>query len=81
MGKLYYCSECKRVLKDNEKCEYCNAESIKELNYGTPVNVIGSKLKGKVLKIKDNMVRLIIRDENNSKFIKEYELEKLRKIL
>lgn len=81
MGKLYYCNECKRVLKSNEKCEYCNGEDVKELSYGAPVNIIGSKLKGKVLKIKDNMVRLVVRDEYNSKFIKEYECEKLRKVL
>lgn len=81
MGKLYYCTECKRVLTSNEKCQYCNGESLKELDYGTPVNIIGSKLKGKVLKIQENAVRLIVRDDSNNKFIKEYEAEKLRKVL
>lgn len=81
MNKLYYCNECKRVITNSESCNYCNSSYIDELALGAPVNVIGTKLKGKVLKIKDNSARLLIRDENNSKFIREYEGDKLRKIL
>ncbi|WP_315119600.1 hypothetical protein [uncultured Clostridium sp.] len=81
MGKLFYCTECKRVINSGEKCNYCNGENIKDLSYGTPVNVIGTKTKGRVLKIKDNVVRLLVRDEYNNKFIKEYESGQLRKVL
>lgn len=81
MDKLYYCNECKRVISTSESCSYCNGTLIKELVVGAPVNVIGSKVKGKVLKIKDNTVRLLIRDEGNNKFIREYSGEKLRKVL
>ncbi|ERI90714.1 hypothetical protein HMPREF1982_03752 [Clostridiales bacterium oral taxon 876 str. F0540] len=81
MDKLYYCNECKRVISNGESCSYCNGSYIDELSVGAPVNVIGTKLKGKVLKIKDNTARLLIRDESNSKFIREYSGEKLRKIL
>ncbi|WP_125152512.1 hypothetical protein [Clostridium rectalis] len=81
MDKLYYCVHCKRVIQNTDKCNFCNEENIKELNYGAPVNIIGSKIKGKVLKIKGNVVRLIVRDEMNIKSIKEYEFEKLRKVL
>jgi hypothetical protein len=81
MNKLYYCRECKRVLISGECCNYCNSNNVFELAVGTPCNVIGTKLKGKVLKIKDNSVRLLIRDEGNNKFIREYEGEKLRKVL
>lgn len=80
MGKLYYCSDCKRVFKD-EHCQYCDESDVFELTEGAPVNIIGTKLKGKVLKIKDSSARLLIRDESNNKYIKEYEAEKLKKIL
>lgn len=81
MDKLYYCNECKRVISNGESCSYCNSSYIDELAVGAPVNVIGTKLKGKVLRIKNNTARLLIRDESNSKFIREYSGEKLRKIL
>lgn len=81
MDKLYYCKDCKRILKDSEKCEYCNSNNLKELTHGAPVNIIGSKLKGKVLKIKNDLVKLLIRDENNQTYIKEYGFDKLKKVL
>ena len=81
MGKLYYCTECKRVFKSNAKCEYCNAEVTKELEIGTPVSVIGTKLKGNVLKIMVDAVALIVRDQSNNKMIKEFEIDKLKKVL
>lgn len=81
MNKLYYCNECKRVVSSSEYCNYCKSNLIDELADGAPVNVIGTKLKGKVLKIKDSTVRLLITDEGNNRLIKEYEGEKLRKIL
>ncbi len=81
MDKLYYCGECRRVVKSSESCSYCGGSFINELSVGAPVNVIGTKLKGKVLKIKENQVRLLMRDEGNSKFIREYEGDKLRKVI
>lgn len=81
MEKLYYCGECKRVVKNGESCDFCGSNYVMELSVGAPVNVIGTKLKGKVLKIKNNTARLLIRDESNNKFIREYEGDKLRKVL
>lgn len=81
MNKLYYCGECKRVILSSESCNYCNGGLINELSVGASVNIIGTKLKGKVLKIKDNTARLLIRDEGNNKLIKEYEGDKLRKVI
>lgn len=81
MNKLYYCNECKRVVNSYENCNYCNGNLVYELANGAPVNVIGTKLKGKVLKINANMVKLLIKDEGNNRLIKEYEAEKLRKVL
>lgn len=81
MNKLYYCKDCMRVIKEESNCNYCNSHATKELVCGAPVNVIGSKLKGKVLKVNNEGARLLIRDENNTTFIKEYEAGHLRKIL
>lgn len=81
MGKLYYCSDCRRVSNGQGKCSYCQGEDIKDLALGAPVNVIGSKLKGNVMKINENSVRVVIRDESNNKFVKDYEADKIRKII
>jgi hypothetical protein len=81
MSKLYYCGECKRVITSSENCSYCSGSLINELSVGAAVNIIGTKLKGKVLRIKDNSARLLIRDEGNNKLIREYEGDKLRKVI
>lgn len=81
MSTLSYCLQCRRVFKGEDGCPYCKSNSVKELSMDSPVNVLGSKLKGKVLKIEDGKARLLIRDENNGRYIKEYEADKLRKIL
>lgn len=80
MSKLYFCTDCKRVIKE-EVCNYCNSSETKELKVGSPVNVIGTKEKGRILKIMDNKARLLIRTESNDKVIREYDYNKLRKIL
>lgn len=81
MNKLYYCVDCKRVFKEETICEYCNGHNVKELVKNSPVNVIDSKLKGKVLKVEENGIKLLMRDEKNDKYIKEYEAIQIRKIL
>lgn len=81
MNKLYYCGDCKRVVTSSESCSYCSSSLINELSVGASVNIIGTKMKGKVLKVKDNIVRILIRDEGNNKLIKEYGGDKLRKVI
>lgn len=81
MDKLYYCADCKRIIQNDKECSYCKSENIGELSLGTPVSVMENKAKGKVLKIKDGVVRLVIRTETGEKYIKEYNSEKLRKVL
>lgn len=81
MRKLYYCLECKRVSEKEDSCTYCSSQNIKELVKDAPVNIIGSKLKGRVLKVEEGKARLLIADESNNKYIKEYEADKLRKVL
>ncbi|KXZ40682.1 hypothetical protein SAMN05661008_01604 [Alkalithermobacter thermoalcaliphilus JW-YL-7 = DSM 7308] len=78
---FYYCIECKRIFSDFEKCTYCSSSNIKKLSLNSPVNVIGSKIKGRVLKIKDDNIRLLYVDEHKNKLIKEFSHDKLRKIL
>lgn len=81
MDKLYYCIDCKRISPESGECSYCKSVNIKELVKNAPVNVIGSKTKGRVLKIKDGMVQVLVKDEGNNSSIKEYEASKIRKIL
>lgn len=81
MEKLWYCLQCRRVFKSEGECPYCKSIFTKELSKNSPVNVLGSKTKGKVLKIEDGRAKLLIISENKEKFIKEYEADKLRKIL
>lgn len=81
MNKLYYCAECKRIFKE-ERCPYCGSDNIKELTNNAPVNVLGTKIKGKVLKIeKDNVRVLHTNPESKERYIKIYEPEKLKKVL
>ncbi|HAZ36286.1 MAG TPA: hypothetical protein DEF85_05920 [Clostridiaceae bacterium] len=81
MGKLYYCKNCRAIVKEEHDSPCCENEKLMELKVGAPVNVKGSKLKGKVLKIKGDELTLVIKDGSNNKFIKEYEYDKLRKVL
>ncbi|QZY53910.1 hypothetical protein [Crassaminicella profunda] len=80
MAKLYYCTECRRVEKDSNKCGACNSERIKLLKVGAPVNVIGTKQKGKIFKIKEDGVDLLIINQAKEKTIKGYKHEEIQKI-
>lgn len=81
MRKVYYCVQCKRLTTNEDKCNYCNGDHIKEVLQGCPVNVIGTKQKGKVLKIEEDKIKLIVIDEAKNKLIKEYKVEDLKKVL
>ncbi|MBU5592714.1 hypothetical protein KQI89_13240 [Clostridium sp. MSJ-4] len=81
MKKLFYCLDCKRIFDKEGQCEYCQSNNLKELTKNSPVNILGSKLKGRVLKIEDDEVRVIFRNESNEKVIKEYKPEQLKKVL
>ena len=81
MKRLNYCLDCKRVFTSVNICEYCNSNNIKELKRGKSVNIIGSKDKGSYLKYKEGKVSVIIYADNKQKFIKEYAIDKIRKIL
>ena len=82
MNNLVYCLTCRRIFQRENICPYCNESNIKELELNNPVNVIGTKIKGKVLKIKGNDVRIAtVNPDTHEKQIKEYKCEELRKII
>ena len=81
MADLFYCVKCKRVIANDTKCNYCGDTQINKLLQGTSVNVIGTKEKGKVFKISDEMVKIIIVDLAKNKVLREYKAEQLKKIV
>ena len=81
MKRLNYCLVCQRVFTSENSCEYCNSNNIKELKRGKAVNIIGSKDKASYLKYKEGKVSVIVYAENKQKFIKEYDISKIKKIL
>ena len=81
MANLFYCVKCKRVIVNETKCDYCGDTQINRLLQGTSVNVIGTKEKGKVFKISDEMVKIIVIDLAKNKVLREYKAEQLKKIV
>ncbi|WP_105616957.1 hypothetical protein [Vallitalea okinawensis] len=82
MVKLYYCANCKKIHDNPTKCVACENDRIKELTIGTPVNVIGTKTKGNVHKIREGEVELrVINPESREKSIKKYKHDEIRKVL
>ncbi len=81
MDNLSYCADCRRIDSFNEGCSFCQSQSIKKLVVNAPVNVIGTKLKGRVMKVRDNMVHILYKDEEKNRVIRPFEPIKLQKIL
>ena len=81
MADLFYCVKCKRVIANDTQCDYCGDTKINKLLQGTSVNVIGTKEKGKVFKISNEIVKIIIIDLAKNKVLREYKAEQLKKIV
>ncbi|ABW18580.1 conserved hypothetical protein [Alkaliphilus oremlandii OhILAs] len=81
MENLAYCKDCRRISYFNEMCTYCQSNDIKAVDKKAPVNIIGTKVKGRVLNAKDGMVDILCASEGNTKSIRQIEAERLRKIL
>lgn len=82
MKKYCYCVDCKRIFESQEKCSYCSGENISELAIKSPVNVLGTKLKGNVFSMSGDTIKVLVRGEGKgNKFIKEYKAEQLKKVL
>ena len=81
MQNLNYCLECKRLFLESNKCEFCDSKNIKPIKKSTSVNVIGSKVKGKILNFKEGIVNIIVITESKEKVVKGYKVKELRKVL
>lgn len=81
MQTLNYCLKCKRLFSSEDKCDFCGSNSLKSVQKSTAVNVIGTKIKGKVLYCKDDLVSIIISNESNEKMVRKYKVCELKKIL
>lgn len=81
MANLFFCTKCKRVIESETQCEYCGHGEVNMLMQGTAVNIIGTKEKGKVLKICDEIVKVIIVDVAKNKIVREYKASQLKKII
>jgi len=81
MVNLFYCKKCKRVIKSGTQCDYCGNSEVNKLMQGTSVNIIGTKEKGKIYKIDNEIVKVIIIDVAKNKIVKEYKAQQLKKIV
>lgn len=81
MQNLDYCLDCRRLFLESEKCEFCGSENIKPIKKSTSVNVIGSKVKGKILNCKDGIVNVIVITESKERVVKNYSVRELKKVL
>lgn len=81
MQNLDYCLDCRRLFLESEKCEFCGSENIKPIKKSTSVNVIESKVKGKILNCKDGVVNVIVITESKERVVKNYSVRELKKVL
>lgn len=79
---LSYCTSCYKVFNALTKtCPECNYSSLMPIKKNSPVNVIGTKIKGRIFKILEQTALLIVITESNEKIIKEYPINTLKKII
>lgn len=81
MAHLFYCKKCKKVIVSEALCEYCGSSEVNRLLQGTSVNIIGTKEKGKILKVCDELVKVIVIDVAKNKLVREYKPSQLKKII
>lgn len=80
MNKIYFCKVCRAVFTEGKGCNCEGNNSVQEVKKGTPMNIIGTKTKGKVIKIKEDAVDLLIYSHNN-KTIRTCKVDEIRKII
>ena len=81
MDKLNYCLNCKRIFKPADECSFCKSKDVKELVRKAPVNIIGTKLKGRVLNIRNEIVDILFLGAKRVKSIREFNANNLKKLL
>lgn len=81
MARYYYCSECKKIGKSKVECEGCKGKYLKDLKEGSPINLIGTKQKGRVFRMKENEIVILIKNEFNEESIREVSASEIQKII
>lgn len=81
MDKYNYCTDCKRIFTEKSSCPFCKSTQVSELNLKSPVNILGTKVKGRVANFTPGGIKILVVDEDKSKSIREIDSSKLRKIL
>ena len=81
MVNLFYCKKCKRVITNEINVIIVVNSEVNRLMQGTSVNIIGTKEKGKVFKISDEIVKVIVIDLAKNKIVREYKAQQLKKYL
>ena len=78
---LNYCLSCAQIFDDKEEfCPHCESIHFSVLKKNAPVNVIGSKVKGKFFKSVNENALLIVINADKEKILKEYPIKNLKKI-
>ncbi|MBM7615490.1 hypothetical protein [Alkaliphilus hydrothermalis] len=81
MENLFYCLDCRRIFDSVEECTYCKSGNFKKLLKMAPINVIGTKHKGNVLRVKDQTVSVLLVDLQKQRYIKEFKASEIQKII
>jgi len=81
MGNLFYCLDCRRVFDSENECTYCKSENLKKLSKMAPINVIGTKHKGNVLRVSDQTVSVLLVDLQKQRYVKDFQASEIKKIL
>lgn len=80
MNKIYFCNHCRKIFIGDKDCACEGENCIHEVKKGTPVNIIGTKTKGKVIRIKEGAVELLIKNRGN-KILRVCKVDEIRKIV
>lgn len=81
MDNYEYCEVCKRIFIRNSLCPFCKSTQVSELYLKAPVNILGTKIKGKVFKLSSDGIKVLVVDEQRNKYIRDYDSSKLKKVL
>jgi hypothetical protein len=81
MDKINYCLECRKIFISENLCTNCNSSNIKELAMKSPVNIIGTKTKGRFLGVKQGQAEILFTDESKNQSVKCFDISKIKKIL
>lgn len=81
MARYYYCFDCRKIGKSKNECGECKGRSLKELKEGAPINIIGTKQKGRIFKMKEESISILLKNEFNEESIREVSYTEVQKII